>query len=173
MRISLLIFIFLFPGPGYSQTVIKNAETDPARYFDFWVGEWDLHWEAPDGTIEYGTNTIEKILDGKVILENFEATSGRFKGYKGKSFSVYHAKDKTWKQTWVDSEGAYLDFSGETGGEKRIFIRDGVGRDGKPVMQRMVFRDITINSLTWDWERSTDNGQTWQLQWRIEYQRAE
>jgi hypothetical protein len=35
----------------------------------------------------------------------------------------------------------------------------------------MIFRDIRNDSLTWDWERSTDDGKTWSRQWRILYTR--
>jgi len=30
----------------------------------------------------------------------------------GRSISIFDATDKKWKQTWVDSQGSYLDFVG-------------------------------------------------------------
>jgi hypothetical protein len=35
--------------------------------FDFWIGEWELTW-AENGR---GRNVITKILDGKVVQEQF------------------------------------------------------------------------------------------------------
>jgi hypothetical protein len=32
--------------------------------------------------------------------------------FQGLSFSVYDRKARCWKQTWVDSHGTYLDFTG-------------------------------------------------------------
>lgn len=44
--------------------------TDQAEnQFDFWLGEWDVTW----GEEGKGTNRIERILDGKIIQENFSA----------------------------------------------------------------------------------------------------
>jgi hypothetical protein len=72
----------------------------------------------------------------------------------------------------VDNEGGYLDFTGVVEGNKRIFKREGVNQEGEKILQRMVFYDITETSFTWDWQISEDNGQTWQLRWRIFYVRV-
>lgn len=156
---------------GHAQTDI--SELEPEAYFDFWVGTWDLTWEDADGTTAHGRNRIERVLDGKVIKENFEANSGTNKGFAGKSYSVYQPRTETWRQTWVDNQGGYLDFKGRLEGNKRIFQRTGTNPRGEVVLQRMTFHDITEDSLTWDWEISEDDGQSWQLRWRIFYQRAQ
>jgi hypothetical protein len=41
--------------------------------------------------------------------------------------------------------------------------------NGEKIIQRMVFYNINVNSLTWDWEISRDGGTSWKLQWRINY----
>ena len=144
-----------------------NAQTIPASQYDFWIGKWDLTWEQPNGNMGKGTNHIHKILDGKVIQENFEATEGQLKGFKGASISVYNPAQKSWRQAWADNQGGYLNFIGEIEGDRKIFKT--VNDEEK--ISRMVFYDITENSLTWDWEKSTDGGKTWQLSWRIFYKR--
>jgi len=146
-------------------------ELNPEEYFDFWVGTWELTWEDADGTTARGTNHIERVLDGKVIKENFEAHSGAYKGFTGKSYSVYNPRSGEWKQTWVDNSSGYLNFTGEFDGNKRIFKRKGINPQGKELLQRMVFNQITENSLTWDWEISENGGDSWQLRWRIFYER--
>lgn len=168
--IYLLILLLGLNFVSKSQSVSIN-DLPPQNYFDFWVGTWELTWEDPDGNKEFGTNKIEKILDGKVIQENFEAVEGRFEGYVGKSWSVYNSRTEEWKQTWVDSNGGYIDLTGEFSDEKRIFITERKNPEGKKIMQRMVFYNIKENSFTWDWELSTNDGESWTLQWRIEYQR--
>lgn len=174
MMLAVFPVIFIFAcsvSSSWGQTHTSINELDASEYFDFWVGEWDLTWQASNGTTEKGMNTIERVLNGKVIKENFEATTGKLKGYIGKSYSVYNPSSGKWKQTWVDNSGGYLDFVGKFEDNKRIFIREGQDRNGNPIMQRMVFYDITEDSFTWDWEKSTNNGKSWQLQWRIAYQR--
>jgi len=165
------MLFLLLPAAADAQNGID--ELDPSQYYDFWVGEWKLEWEEKGGSKGYGTNKIEKILDGKVLLENFEALRGQMQGYRGKSFSVYDPGAEEWRQTWVDSNGSYLDFVGRIEGDKRIFRRETTDRDGNPVVQRMVFYDIGKNSFTWDWEYSKDGGESWDLRWRIEYSRVQ
>lgn len=168
-----ILFILLFLGStqAYAQS---NIDSTQLGLFDFWVGEWNLTWETLDGSTGHGNNRVQKILDGTVIYENFEATdAGKMTGYKGKSFTVYNPQSGTWKQTWVDNERAYLEFTGHIEGDKRIFRRSFKNNSGDRIIQRMVFYDIKQNSFTWDWERSSDGGNHWELMWRIHYKRAE
>lgn len=169
--LPVLLILSVHIQSSFAQANLEDSE--PEQYFDFWLGEWDLTWEDADGTEGKGTNHIEWVLDDKVIKENFKAHTGAYKGFIGKSYSVYKSRTGEWKQTWVDNSGGYLDFTGKFTENKRIFKRKGVDPQGEEILQRMVFYDITENSLTWDWEKSEDKGQTWQLQWRIYYERAE
>lgn len=142
--------------------------------FDFWVGNWDLTWEMANGATGKGVNIIEKTLDGKVIQENFEALdAGQISGFKGTSISVYNPRSKSWHQAWADNQGGYFDFIGEIDGDKRIFKTKAIERDGQTIISRMVFYEIEKDQFKWDWERTTDGGKTWNLQWRINYQRAD
>lgn len=166
----LIIFGVIF-HPVYAQNNLSTL--NPEEYFNFWLGEWELTWEDADGTIAHGTNYIERVLDGAVIKENFEANSGSNEGFKGKSYSVYNPQTDQWQQTWVDNNGGYLDFHGEFKDDKRIFKRKYVNSQGQEILQRMVFYEITENSLTWDWVISEDSGQSWQLRWRILYERVD
>ena len=150
------------------QVSAQSLPVPDSALFDFWVGEWDLTWTNADGKIDKGTNSIKKILDGKVIQENFCETNGDF---KGTSISVYNQTKKTWHQAWADNRGGYYDFEGAVEGKKRIFKTQLKNVNGEKVIQRMVFYDIADDALTWDWEISRDGGATWQLQWRIHYQK--
>ena len=161
----LLLSISLF---AYAQPDMPEDE-----YFNFWIGEWDLTWQHPDSTIGTGRNIISRTLNDKVILESFEGLTGQNKGYLGRSWSVYNPQNKEWKQTWVDNQGAYLDFWAEFSGDKRMFVRKFTGPKGNEVYQRMVFKDITDDAFTWDWQSSTDGGESWNLQWQINYKRAD
>lgn len=82
---------------AHAQTSL--SELKPEEYFNFWVGEWELTGEDADGITAHGTNHIEKVLDGNVIKENFEAHSGAYEGFTGRSNSVYQPHFGTWKQT--------------------------------------------------------------------------
>ena len=166
-----LIFVFVITLCFTVCSGQKLAILDSTEYFDFWVGEWTASWDEGNGVEQLGTNIITKSLDGKVIVENFRITGGQSKGFKGMSMSVFQPKTNTWKQAWTDNQGGYFDFTGTFDGNKRMFQTAVVERGDKKIQQRMVFYDITEKSMTWDWEISSDGGDTWKLQWRIFYEK--
>jgi hypothetical protein len=136
-------------------------DRNPENQFDFWLGEWNVTW----GEAGKGTNRIERILDGKIIQENFSAPD-----LHGISVSAYDRERGLWCQTWVDNNGTYLDFTGKFEDGKMILGRDAIVK-GQACKQRMVWYDIQENKLEWNWERSDDNGQTWRVLWEIHYTR--
>ena len=168
MKLLLLIL-----GVTYCFGVIAQQPEEPSKEdlskLDFWVGKWNLTWEG--GT---GTNLIEKKLDGRVIQENFTATDGNYKGYLGTSISTYNPNDGKWHQAWADNQGGYIDLIGIMDGDTRIFQTTNTRKlpNGKESISRMRFYDITEDAFTWDWEASTDGGETWNLSWRINYSRV-
>jgi hypothetical protein len=159
---------------GQEQSYVENETgvTD-LLLFDFWVGEWDLTWQDNDSTVGKGKNIIKKILNDQVVYENFSGLTGQYKGFEGKSYSMYDRLSGQWKQTWVDNQGSYLDFVGRTEGKNRIFERSFMGPNGNEVRQRMVFHDITEDRFIWDWQYSTDEGITWLTNWQIFYKRTD
>ena len=137
----------------------RAAET---RQFDFWIGEWDLTWDGGGGT-----NVIRAILDDHVIEEQFRSNDGSLEGM---SVSVWSPQLGQWQQTWVDSQGSYIALSGGWDGQQMVLLAQRPAAAG-PVQLRMVFYNIARDQLDWRWERSTDRGQGWSLQWQIHYQR--
>ena len=136
-------------------------DSNPENQFDFWLGEWSVIW-GEDGK---GTNHIERILDGKIIQENFIAPD-----LHGMSVSSYDPERGLWCQTWVDNNGTYLDFTGKFEDNRMILSRDALVK-GKTCKQRMVWYDIQENRLEWNWERSDNNGKSWRALWQIHYTR--
>ena len=141
----------------------KNALKAESQ-FDFWLGKWKLSW----GEDDKGTNTITKILDGRVIKESFDGRPSM--NLVGQSYTVYVEPLGLWKQTWVDNEGGYLDFTGGFKDGRMILARE-AARDGKKFLQRMVWHNIEKDRFDWNWERSTDQGATWKTLWKIHYER--
>lgn len=147
-----------------------RCQSTEARQFDFWLGEWDLTWPAEQtggepGTTMNGTNRITSLFGPCVIEENFATADGRF---KGRSLSVYDEPCGRWRQTWVDSSGSYIALTGSMEDDEMILTTESTEED---VVSRMVFTDITLDSLLWRWQKSTDGGQTWTDAWTITYRR--
>ncbi len=108
-------------------------------------------------------------MDGCVVQENF--SGGGATPLHGMSVSRFDPKSGKWKQTWVDNQGSYLDFTGEFKDGQMILWRQDTRKDGKQVMQRMVFKNITPDAFDWSWEQSQDQGKTWTVQWPIHYKK--
>ena len=122
------------------------------RQFDFWVGDWQVF--TPQGQLA-GTNRIERVTDGCIILENWMAAGGG----SGKSFNYYDRNDGKWHQLWIGSTGGVIHFVGE--------FKDGAMRyttttttNGAKVLGRMTFfpQGDKVRQL---WEQSNDEGKTW------------
>ena len=165
-----LIGLLLFGMPP--APAVGADKEQPADLFDFWVGDWTAVWKNANGTDGRGRNVVTKILDGKVVEEQFEAEgTPQAPGLKGRSLSVLHKGSGAWKQSWADNQGGFYTLTARVDGEKKMFVTDPVTRNGQEVVQRMVFSDIKKDSFTWEWESTTDGGKTWKPLWRIEYTR--
>lgn len=101
----------------------------PEDQFNFWLGEWDCTW----GENSKAINNVVRIMDDKVIQENFSAPE-----LKGMSVSVYDPERNLWCQTWVDNSGSYLDFIGKFEDERMVLTRDAIVR-GEACKKRMVW----------------------------------
>jgi hypothetical protein len=90
---------------------------------------------------------------------------------RGKSVSIFDVTAGKWKQTWIDNEGGYLDFVGESKDGQMILAREATRPDGTKGLSRMVFKNITHDEFDWSWEGSKDGGKTWTVVWPIHYKR--
>ncbi len=170
LLLILLPFFFIWPSTSNSQTKNKD-QISQKDYLNFWLGNWDLTWKNPDGSIGKGTNRVTKILKDNVIQESFKAFTGPQAGFAGISVSVYSPGNNLWHQTWVDNNGGYLDFVGKMSKDQRIFFRYYVDSQNKEIIQRMVFYNIKEKSFDWNWEISGNEGRTWEIKWQIHYSR--
>jgi hypothetical protein len=153
----------------------KPCDRPEQKQFDFWVGDWELTSPgAKSGGVVHHRNTVQRILGGCIVQENFVGSDApdQLPQLIGISVSVFEPNSGKWKQTWVDNQGGYLDFTGEFKDGQMILSREATRPDGSKVMQRMVWKNITANEFDWSWERSKDGGKTWEVLWPIHYKRT-
>jgi hypothetical protein len=141
-----------------------TLELDAARQFDFWLGEWDCTWHD-DGRERHGTNSVYLDLGGAVVVESFDGRPSL--DFQGLSYSVYDRNEHCWKQTWVDSDANYLDFTGgwEDGAME-------LRRTAGGALFRLRWENIERDAFDWVWQRSDDQGESWTSLWEIEYRRV-
>lgn len=127
------------------------------RAFDFWVGEWDVY---PNGAAtQVATSSIEAMFAGCAIRETWKP----LKGGGGGSFSHYDAERRHWRQAWVDSSGARVDFDGGPAGAAMVLTGHwaNVVAKGQDGLIRMTYSKRPDGSVRQHGEQSTDHGLTW------------
>ena len=173
MRILLLLALCVALPVGAQQPTTACSGSEYDR-LDFWVGTWDLAWEGgqggtPEGETGHGVNTITAELDNCVIHESFVGDNG----FDGQSFSIYDAQAEQWKQTWVDNSGGHLAFTGGLTEDGHMHFRTARFTDsqGREQVNRMIWTEVTENTLTWRWQTSRDGTGPWYDLWVIQYTR--
>lgn len=154
--------------------IVAACASPEHRQFDFWLGDWDLiirARETADGPwVEAaGSQHIESILGGCAIAETFTA-AGPGQPWAGRSYSSWQPLTTQWRQTWVDDSGGYLAFTGGLDGGTMTLVGEPRTQDGKRILMRMVFFEVTATSLRWEWQRQLDGG-AWEPQMIIAYRR--
>jgi len=145
------------------------------RQLDFWVGEWDLEFTQPDGSVGKASNRITKDEYGTcAIAEHFVQPGGGPDGsdFIGGSYSIYDAQTKSWRQMWVDNAGGMFDLRGGpvTGQRHRFELTNIEPRGPKKAPLRMIWQDVSADSLTWRWQKGNPDG-SWVDLWVLHYKR--
>ena len=166
-----LVAASLFAGcaAAPAQQATHPCSAPEYRQLDFWVGEWDLEYDQPDGKIGTATNTITNDEFGAcAVIENFEMPNG----YRGSSYSMYDRFNKTWRQMWVDNGGAtFVLVGGAVSGKSHLFEFNTVERVGRDqLMRRMIWQDVTPTALTWRWQAQQADA-TWKDEWVLRYRK--
>ncbi len=141
------------PTPAPVRFKAGPCDAPECHQFDFWIGDWDVF--TSDGQLA-GTNKVERILGGCVLTENWEGS----KGSQGRSFNMYSAVDKQWRQTWVDNQGSRLDLAGTFDDGKMVMTGDTTTPGGAPLHNRITWQPLPDGQVKQHWEVSPD-GEKW------------
>lgn len=118
MKSIIFILISYVSLGAMAQTNNCNCCSENHQAFDFWLGEWSV--TSPDGS-PAGENSIHKIQDNCVLVENWTSAKGT---YTGTSQNFYNLKTKQWEQLWIDNQGAHLKLKGNRKGNQMILHSD-------------------------------------------------
>ncbi|HVS13184.1 MAG TPA: hypothetical protein VMV46_04625 [Thermoanaerobaculia bacterium] len=153
----LVLAALALAAPGPAQTPAPAPPTCDApehRQFDFWVGLWRV--ATPDGALA-GTNRIESVLNGCVLMESWEGNGGSV----GKSFNMYDRRVGQWRQTWVDGSGGRLDLVGGLVDGRMVLSGTTPGRDGGELLHEIAWQRLEGGAVEQRWRVSRDGGETW------------
>ena len=79
--------------------LLDLSKLSPERQFDFLLGSWSYKFEQG-----HGETSCRKTADG-AIQESLEPAFYGGRQFSATAYYLYSAKDKHWKQHWVDTLG--------------------------------------------------------------------
>lgn len=134
------------------------------RALDFWVGDWEVY----SGPTRAGHNRISKIMDGCIVLEQWQSASGD----KGQSMNYYDPREKVWRQAWVDAGGGVVHYRGQVRDGAMHFEGEQIESDGSYVITRVVLAPQADGTVKHRIDNSADGGKSWKLYFDGTYRKA-
>jgi hypothetical protein len=159
-----------------SASALQNATPearDGQHDFDFEIGTWKTHLKRLVHPLTgsttwvdlYGTSVVSKVWDGRANLVELEV-DGPNGHVEGLSLRLYNPQSHQWSLNFANSRGGTL--SVPTIGE----FKNGRGEfydqedfNGRMILVRNVWSDITPNSCHFEQAFSDDGGKTWEVNW--------
>jgi hypothetical protein len=160
----------------------RTVQPGPAVHdFDFLPGTWAVHHRrlrhrlaGSDEWDEFtGTSVAQALLDGAGNLDDnvLELPGGT---YRAISLRAYDPGTDRWSIWWLDGRNPGQLDPPVVGG-----FADGVGTfvgqdtfDGRPIVVRLRWSDITDRTARWEQAFSPDDGATWEVNWVMEFTRT-
>ena len=152
-----------------------TSERDGQHDFDFEVGTWKIHLKrllhpltGSTTWVEFeGTSVTRKVWNGRANLNEFE-TDGPAGHIEGLTLRLYHPESHQWYLYWSNSKDGALGLPtiGEfKNGRGEFFDQEPSGINGKAILVRYVWSEITPNSAHFEQSFSDDGGKTWEVNW--------
>ncbi|HZV64407.1 MAG TPA: hypothetical protein VFG03_05810 [Telluria sp.] len=160
-----------FCAAGAHAADAAPAARDGAHDFDFDLGVWKTHitrrvhpLTGSGETIRLtGTVTIRKVWDGRGQLEEIEA-DGPKGHWEGMTLFLYNPQAHQWSMNFANSSNGTLAtpmVGSFENGRGELFAQDTL--DGRSILVRAVWSDITPTSHTYQESYSADGGRTWEV----------
>jgi tetratricopeptide (TPR) repeat protein len=148
-------------NPTFRELVEKGKPCNAPAYhlLDFWVSSWKV--VVGEDQRQVGKNSIQKILNGCAIIENWQELSGG----EGKSLFYYDEVEKTWKQVWITDSGGITEkhLVAVLGGGAVRFQGELRLPNGNVVLDRTTLIPLPENRVRQVIEQSADGGETWKV----------
>jgi hypothetical protein len=168
-------------NPGNTTLLIQQgpAEREGQHDFDFEFGAWKAHLSrlqqpltGSTTWLEYeGTSVVRKVWDGRANLGELDVR-GPAGHIEGLTLRLYSPKSRQWNISWANASdpglgepmtGEFKDGRGEFYGKEPF--------NGRMILVRFVFSDITPTSFRFEQAFSPDWGKTWEVNWKATFTR--
>ena len=142
----------------------KPCASGEHRQFDYWLGNWSVSYGGPPA----GTSKVELALDRCMIVESWDGA----RSHSGRTIFAYSSDDHSWYGMFTDNEGRVHIFSeGKVANGVAEFRGTSRGPNGETVLNRVKIVRASADKVEQTWEKSLDNGGTWNMAYRGAYTR--
>ena len=177
---SLVVILQPFQGPTHQNSEVRRtslqhapSQRDGQHDFDFEIGTWKTHLSRRHhpltGSTTWvqfdGTSVVRKVWNGRANLVELEV-DGPTGHIEALSLRLYNPQSHQWSLNSANSNDGTL--SVPTIGE----FKNGRGEfydqetfNGRTILVRNVWSDITPNSCRFEQAFSNDGGKTWEVNW--------
>jgi hypothetical protein len=154
-----------------------GAPRDGQHDFDFAIGKWTFHLSRLSnplsGSNEWidfdGESEARPIWGGRANLDTVRVESAATGDViEGLTLRLYNTQTGEWSLYWANSRNGVLSLPPTVG----RFTADGRGEfydheelDGRPILVRYVWSEITPTSAHFEQAFSPDDGATWETNW--------
>ena len=167
-----------------AKTATQPAERDGQHDFDFELGTWNIHLKrrlhpltGSTTWVEFdGTSVTRKVWDGRADLEEFETDSPGGGHIEGLTLRLYDPQTHQWSLYWATSKSGAMGAPtvGEfKNGRGEFFDTEPSGPNGRSILCRFVWSEITPNSAHFEQSFSDDGGKTWEVNWITDQTRVQ
>ena len=151
-----------------------QAPTNGEHDFDFEIGNWKTHISrlrrpltGDTAWLQYdGTSVVKKVWNGRANTVELEVDGPGGQHIRGLSLRLFNTQSRQWSLNFVNAAvgtvsvptvGAFKNSRGE--------FFDWEEYDGRMILVRNVWKDITPASCRFEQSYSDDGGKTWELNW--------
>jgi len=158
---------------------IVATKSSSEKDFDFLIGKWKVHNRKLKSRLSGCSEWTEfeakvacrKILSGYGNVDSFQTTIDRM-SFEGMSLRLFNPKTRLWSIYWANNETVELDLPQVGSFDNKIgsfFARDTY--EQKDIIVQFRWDASNHNTPVWSQAFSPDNGQTWEWNWYMNFQR--
>jgi hypothetical protein len=164
----------------FSAPITSSLLSTDEHGFDFFFGHWLVRnrrlkqrmagsndWEEFDASSE-----CHPILGGAGNRDEF--LSAHWPDFIGMSLRLFDPQSKLWSIYWISNQNMILQppVVGQFSGSEGIF--EGPDEfNGKPILVRYIWSRIDTPTPRWQQAFSGDQGDTWEINWVMDFQRSD
>jgi len=173
------LLLAVIPASAQTPAVAEStmpAARDGSKDFDWMLGNWkaDLKrlvnpltgsttWVAYEGT-----QTTTKVLNGKAVMDEFVVDSPASKtSVEALTIRLYNPANQTWSIYWANAKNGEFSMPATVGrwtnGRGEFYDHEQL--NGRWILVRYVWSDVTPTSAHFEQAFSVDGGKTWEANW--------